>query len=55
MKVHMQLIDRQGFIHFGVAKSKAAAVKSLATLKRGTEITWTDRNHVFVSQQYLKV
>lgn len=54
MKVHMQFIDQGGFIHFGTAKSKAAAVKSLKTLKEGTQITWTSRSEVIVSQQYLK-
>ena len=54
MKVYMQFIDRKGFIRFGMAKSKAAAVKSLKTLKEGTEIHWTSKNEVFVSQQYLK-
>ena len=55
MKVHMQLIDTGGFIHFLVAKSKKAAIKSLKTLKEGTEIRWTSRNEVIVSQQYIKV
>ena len=54
MKVHMQLIDKRGFIHFGTADSKAKAIKSLKTLKEGTQITWTKRDEVFVSQQYLK-
>ncbi len=54
MKVHMQLIDNKGFIHFGTAKSKAVAIKSLKTLKEGTEIRWTSPTEVFVSQQYLK-
>ncbi len=54
MKVHMQLIDTQGFIHFLAAKSKKVAIKSLKTLKEGTEIRWTSPNEVFVSQQYIK-
>ena len=54
MKVHMQFIDSKGFIHFGAAKSKASAIKSLKTLKGGTEIRWTSPNEVIVSQQYLK-
>ena len=54
MKVHMQLIDNKGFIHFATAKSKTVAVKSLKTLKKGTEIHWTSPNKVIVSQQYLK-
>jgi len=54
MKIHMQLIDRGGFIHFGQADSKAKAVKSLKTLKEGTEIHWTSKNEVIISQQYLK-
>lgn len=53
MKVHMQFIDQNGFIHFGTANSKAKAIKSLKTLKEGTEIHWTSRNEVIVSQQYL--
>ncbi|KKN50759.1 hypothetical protein LCGC14_0629290 [marine sediment metagenome] len=54
MRVHMQFIDQGGFIHFGTAKSKTAAVKSLKTLKEGTEIRWTSPNEVIVSQQYIK-
>lgn len=54
MKVYMQLIDTKGFIHFGTAKSKQAAIKSLKTLKEGTEIRWTSQNEVIVSQQYIK-
>ena len=54
MKVHMTLIDNRGFIHFLSAKSKGSAIKSLNTLKEGTEINWTSPNTVFVSQQYLK-
>ena len=54
MKVHMTLIDNKGFIHFFSAKSKGSAIKSLNTLKEGTEINWTSPNTVFVSQQYLK-
>ena len=54
MKVYMQFIDHRGFVHFGVADSKAKAIASLKTLKEGTEINWTKKNEVFVSQQYLK-
>lgn len=54
MKVHMQFIDNKGFIHFLQADNKAKAVKSLKTLKEGTEIRWTAPNQVIVSQQYLK-
>ena len=54
MKVQMQFIDNKGFIHFGTANSKASAIKSLKTLREGTEIHWTSRNEVFVSQQYIK-
>ena len=54
MKVHMQLIDNKGFIHFLVANSRKRAVESLKTLKEGTEIRWTDRANVIVSQQYIK-
>lgn len=53
MTVHMQFIDNNGFIHFLAAQNKAAAVKSLKTLKEGTEVRWTSKNEVFVSQQYL--
>jgi hypothetical protein len=49
----MQFIDTQGMIHFGTADNKAKAVKSLKTLKEGTEIRWLGKNEVFVSQQYL--
>ena len=55
MKIHMELIDNKGFIHFLTANSKKKAMASLKTLKEGTEIRWTSRNEVFVSQQYLKV
>ncbi len=54
MKVHMQFIDNKGFIHFAVANSKKVATESLKTLKEGTEIRWTGRDSVFVSQQYIK-
>jgi len=54
MKVHMQLIDNKGFVHFLSCKSKRKAIESLSTLKKGTEIRWTKPNEVFVSQQYLK-
>ena len=54
MKVHMQFIDNKGFIHFLMAGSKKKAVKSLKTLKEGTEIRWTSPNQVIVSQQYIK-
>jgi len=53
MKIYMQFIDNKGFIHFGVADSKAKAIKSLKTLKEGTEIHWTSPTEVIVSQQYL--
>ena len=53
MKVRMTLIDNRGFIHFLTADSKVAAVKSLKTLKGGTEIRWTSPSEVFVSQQYI--
>ena len=54
MKIRMQLIDSKGFIHFATCDSKAKALKSLKTLKEGTEIRWTAPNEVFVSQQYIK-
>lgn len=54
MKVHMQFIDRKGFIHFATADNKGSAVKSLKTLKEGTEIRWTSPSEVIVSQQYIK-
>lgn len=54
MKVHMQFIDDKGFIHFATANNKKDAIKSLATLKEGTEVRWTSHNGVIVSQQYLK-
>jgi len=54
MVIHMQFIDTKGFIHFASAKSKAMAVKSLKTLKDGTEVHWTSRSEVIVSQQYIK-
>ena len=53
MKVQIQFIDSKGFIHFATAKSKKAAVKSLKTLQEGTEIRWTGKDSVFVSQQYI--
>ena len=54
MKVNMQFIDQKGFIHFGTYDSKAKAVKSLETLKEGTEIRWTSPSEVIVSQQYIR-
>ncbi len=54
MKVHMQLIDNKGFIHFASCNSKKKAIESLKTLKKGTEIHWTSPSEVFVSQQYIK-
>ena len=53
MKVHMTLIDSKGFIHFLTTNSKPAAIKSLKTLKEGTEIRCTSPSEVFVSQQYI--
>ena len=43
MKVHMQLIDTKGFIHFLSANNKKDAIKSLKTLKEGTEIRWLSK------------
>ena len=54
MQVHMQFIDNRGFIHFATCPSKAKALKSLKTLKEGTEIYWTSPAEVLVSQQYLR-
>ena len=54
MKIHMQLIDNKGFIHFLSADNKKKAVESLKTLREGTEIRWISRCDVIVSQQYIK-
>ena len=52
MKIHLTLIDTKGFIHFLSCDSKPKAIQSLNTLKEGTEVRWTAKNEVFVSQQY---
>ena len=53
MKIHVELIDTQGFIHFKQGKSKKLVKQWLAQLKEGTQITWRNEASVFVSQQYL--
>ena len=55
MKIHMQFIDHEGFIHFRSCNGKKKAIKSLKSLKEGTEIHWTSPTEVIVSQQYIKV
>ncbi len=54
MKISVQIIDTQGFIHFKHGKSKKLIQQWLARLKDGTEIRWTSNDSVFVSQQYIK-
>lgn len=54
MKISVQIIDTKGFIHFERGKSKSLIKQWLARLKEGTEIRWTGKNSVFVSQQYIK-
>ena len=54
MKVSVQIIDTHGFIQFKAGKSVKLVKQWLARLKEGTEIRWTGKNSVFVSQQYIK-
>lgn len=54
MKVTMEFIDQKGMWHIARADSKRKAVESLKALHPDTEIHWTKKNHVVVSQQYIK-
>ena len=54
MKVTMEFINQKGFWHVARCDSKRKAVESLKALHPETEIKWIDKNHVTVSQQYIK-
>ena len=54
MKAVMEFIDQKGFWHIKQADSKKKAVESFKALHPETEIHWTKKNHVVVSQQYIK-
>lgn len=54
MKVTMEFIDNKGKWHVARANSKKKAVESFKALHPETEIHWTKKDHVVVSQQYIK-
>ena len=54
MKIDVQFIDHNGFIHFKTGKNKKLVNQWLNSLKRGTEIQWKNPKQLFVSQQYIR-
>ena len=52
MKIDIQFIDSNGFIHFEKGKSKKAVLNFCKRLHPNTEIRWSKKS-VFISQQYV--
>lgn len=52
MRITVEFIDRKGFWHIKIAKTKKAVKEFFAALRKGSSITWTAANRCIISQQY---